>query len=344
MKIAVISPIAWRTPPRHYGPWERFVSLLVEGLVKEGIDVTLFATGDSVTRAELRSVCEAPYEEDREIDPKVWECLHISEVMEQAGQFDLIHNSFDFLPLTYSRLINTPMLTTIHGFSSPKILPVYKKYNKNTYYVSISDADRSPELDYMATVYHGIDIESFSFSNDHGRYLLYFGRIHHDKGTYEAIQVALMTGMKLIIAGIIQDEMYFKKYVEPFLDDRKIAYFGSAGPKDREELLRGAYTLLHPINFEEPFGLSVVEAMACGTPVIAFPKGSMPEIIQDEVTGFLVSDIEQMAGCLKHIRDISRSNCRKYVQERFTSVRMVKDYIDVYKLILNIKKKRRRVV
>mgnify|MGYP000562440887 FL=1 len=164
MKVAIISPIAWRTPPRHYGPWERVVSLLAEGLVKEGIDVTLYATGDSLTSAKLRSVCKAPYEEDKELDAKVWESLHISEIMEQADEFDIIHNNYDFSPLTYSSLIKTPVITTIHGFSSPKILPVYKKYNKKTHYVSISNADRHEDLDYIRTVYHGIDIEKFTLN------------------------------------------------------------------------------------------------------------------------------------------------------------------------------------
>lgn len=338
MKIAVISPIAWRTPPRHYGPWERVVSLLVEGLVKEGIDVTLFATGDSITSAELRYICQIPYEEDKEIDPKVWECLHISEVMEQAEEFDIIHNNYDFLPLTYSGLVKTPMVTTIHGFSSPKILPVYKKYNPKTFYVSISDADRSSELNYMATIYHGIDLDNFNFNPEAGEYLLYFGRIHHDKGTYEAIEVAKMLNKKLIIAGIVQDELYYKKYVEPYIDNESVVYIGSAGPKERDKLLREAYVLLHPINFAEPFGLSVIESMACGTPVIAFSKGSMPEIIINGLNGFLVSDINQMADRIKDIKEISRSSCRKIVEERFTRERMVRDYIEVYKRILGQKR------
>lgn len=309
------------------------VSLLVEGLVREGIDVTLFATGDSITSARLKSICSAGYEEDKELDPKVWECLHISEVMEQAGQFDLIHSNYDFLPLTYSRLIDTPMITTIHGFSSPKILPVYKKYNHETYYVSISNADRSPELDYTATVYHGIDLENFKYNPDAGDYLLYFGRIHHDKGTYEAIQIAKSAGMKLVIAGIIQDRLYYEKYVEPYLDDTSVVYVGSAGPEERNRLLREAYALIHPINFAEPFGLSVVESMACGTPVLAFPKGSMPEIIEDEVNGFLVKDIEHMAERIRDVRSLSREECRKTVEERFSRERMVRDYIEVYKRV-----------
>ena len=333
MKVAIISPIAWRTPPRHYGPWERVVSLLAEGLVKENIDVTLYATGDSLTTAKLRSVCKAPYEEDRELDAKVWESLHISEIMEQANEFDIIHNHYDFLPLTYSGLIKTPVVTTIHGFSSPKILPVYKKYNKKTYYVSISDSDRNGELDYIRTVYHGIDIEKFTLNKERGNYLVYFGRIHKDKGTWEAIQVAKMAKMKLVIAGIIQDESYYQKYVEPYLND-DVCYIGSVGPEERDTVLGNAYALLHPINFNEPFGLSIVEAMACGTPVLAFNKGSMPEIIQDGINGFIVSSIEEMADKIQAVINISRETCRKTVECRFTQQKMVKKYIEVYKEIL----------
>lgn len=334
MKIAILSPIAWRTPPRHYGPWERVVSLLAEGLVKEGVDVTLYATGDSLTTAKLRSVCPAPYEEDRELDAKVWESLHISEIMEQAHEFDLIHNNYDFLPLTYSGLIKTPMLTTIHGFSSPKILPVYKKYNKKTSYVSISDADRSNELDYIRTVYHGIDLENFTLCPEPGSYLLYFGRIHRDKGTWEAIQVAKIAKMKLVIAGIIQDKNYFEHSVEPYLSE-DITYIGSVGPEERNKVLGNAYALLHPINFNEPFGLSIVEAMACGTPVLALNKGSMPEIIQDGINGYIVSNIEEMADKIKAVMNISREACRATVESRFTREKMVREYMEVYQEILS---------
>lgn len=333
MKVALISPIAWRTPPRHYGPWERVVSLLAEGLVKENIDVTLYATGDSLTTARLRSVCKSPYEEDREIDVKVWESLHIAEVMEQAEEFDIIHNHYDFLPLTYSGLVKTPMVTTIHGFSSAKIMPVYQKYNKRTHYVSISDADRSGDLDYIRTVYHGIDIEKFTWIKEHGDYLVYFGRIHPDKGTKEAIQVAKKAKMKLIIAGIVQDTAYYEHDVAPYLGD-DVCFIGSVGPEERNEVLGHAYALLHPIHFHEPFGLSVVEAMACGTPVIAFRRGSMPELIQDGVNGFIVSGIEEMAAKVQEIAQISREVCRKTVERRFTQAQMVKQYIEVYKEIL----------
>ncbi|SMP45621.1 glycosyltransferase family 4 protein [Anoxynatronum buryatiense] len=334
MKVAILSPIAWRTPPRHYGPWERVVSLLTEGLVRKKIDVTLFATGDSVTTAELRSVCPKPYEEDKNLDPKVWECLHISEIMEQAHEFDLIHNHFDFLPLSYSGLIKTPMVTTIHGFSSPKILPVFQKYNQRTDYVSISDADRNPALDYIRTVYHGIDLEHFTLKENPGEYLLYFGRIHPDKGTWEAIQVAQKTGMKLVIAGIIQDHEYYSKYVEPYLNEQ-ITYIGSVGPEKRDNVLGHAYALLHPIHFNEPFGLSVVEAMACGTPVIAFGKGSMNEIIEQGINGFIASDVTEMIQQLKNISSIQRNQCRASVTKRFSQEIMVQGYLRVYEEILN---------
>ena len=285
MKVAVLSPVAWRTPPRHYGPWEQVASNIAEGLIKRGVEVTLFATGDSITAGKLESVCEMGYEEDRTQDAKVLECLHISNLMEKAGDFDLIHNNFDFLPLTYSRLIKTPIITTIHGFSSQKIIPVYKKYNSTAHYVSISNSDRSPELDYLATVYNGLDTKDFSFNEQPEDYLLYFGRIHPDKGTAEAIEIAKKSGYKLLISGIVQDENYFKEKIEPQLNEQ-IEYIGSAGPEKRNSLLGNALALLHPINFDEPFGLSVAEAMLCGTPVIAFNRGSMPELIRDEETDF----------------------------------------------------------
>jgi glycosyltransferase involved in cell wall biosynthesis len=334
MKIAMLSPIAWRTPPVGYGPWERVVSLLTEGAVARGIDVTLFATADSVTRAKLHAIVPGAYEEDKALDPKVWECLHIAEVFERAGDFDLIHNHFDFLPLTYSGLTNTPVLTTIHGFSSPKILPVYRKYNRKTYYVSISNADRSPELDYTATVYHGIDLENFTFQETPGDYLLFFGRIHHDKGAAEALQIARQTGMKLILAGVIQDMDYFRSAVEPHLDGVRARYVGIAGPEIRNKLLGGARALLHPVNFNEPFGLSVVEAGACGTPVVAFNRGSMPEIIENGVNGFLVSDVRAATEAVRSLDAISRRQCRKMVEERFSRERMVEEYLGVYHKII----------
>lgn len=334
MKIAILAPIAWRTPPLKYGPWEQVTSNIAEELVKKGIDVTLFATGNSHTAAKLEFVSPTAYAEDSSIIPKVWECMHISHVMEQAGRFDLIHNNFDYLPLTYSALINTPVLTTIHGFSSPGIIPVYKKYNRYNFYVSISDADRSPQLEYVRTVYNGIRIDDFEFNPTPGDYLLYFGRIHPEKGTSESIEIARSAGMKLIISGLIQDEAYFKKSVEPYIDDKNVIFVGNSGPVERNRLLGGAYALLHPVSFNEPFGLSVAESMICGTPVIAFNRGSMPELIQDGKTGFLVENAAQASAAVGKISGLDRSYIHKYAATKFSSTRMADEYIDIYHKII----------
>ncbi|MDB5008043.1 MAG: glycosyl transferase [Mucilaginibacter sp.] len=333
MRVAVLAPVAWRTPPRHYGPWEQIASNIAEGLVKLGIEVSLFATGDSVTTGKLYSICDSGYEEDRTQDAKVLECLHISNLMEKAAQFDIIHNNFDFLPLTYSGLIKTPVITTIHGFSSPKIIPVYKKYNSTGNYVSISNADRSAELNYIATVYNGLDTKHFEFNETPEDYLLYFGRIHHDKGTAEAIEIAKKSERKLLIAGLIQDENYFKEKIEPQLNSQ-IEYVGNAESLQRNTLLRNAYALLHPINFNEPFGMSVAEAMLCGTPVIAFNKGSMPELIKHEETGFLVNNINEAIEAVNQVKNIKRRDCYTWSNSQFSCDKMVNDYLSLYRNIL----------
>jgi glycosyltransferase involved in cell wall biosynthesis len=333
VKIAVLAPVAWRTPPRHYGPWEQVASNLAEGLVKEGFQVTLFATGDSVTTGNLEAVIEKGYEENPAQDAKVAECLHISNLMEKADQFDLIHNHFDFLPLTYSGLIQTPVVTTIHGFSSQKIIPVYKKYNASSSYISISNSDRSSELNYLATVYNGLRTEDFTFGDDPEGYLLYLGRIHPDKGAGEAIQIARISKLPLIIAGIIQDQAYFDEKVNPFLDEQ-IQFIGHVGPERRNELLSRAYALLHPISFNEPFGMSVAEAMLSGTPVIAYNKGSMPELIRHGYSGFLVNNTDEAARAVKEVKSIKRVNCHEWAKSMFSQEKMVRDYIKAYEKII----------
>ena len=337
MKIAILSPIAWRTPPAKYGPWEQVASNVAEGLVEKNIDVTLFATGNSVTKGKLQYISEEAYCENPDMDPKVWECLHISNLMEQADKFDIIHNHFDFLPLTYSGLIKTPMVTTIHGFSSPKILEVYKKYNRTNFYVSISNSDRSPDLDYTATVYNGINTDEFTFRPISKEYLLFFGRIHPEKGVYESIQIAKRSGRKLIISGLIQHQEYFNSKVKPFINDDDIIYAGNSGPEERDKLLGEAYALLHPISFKEPFGLSVAESMICGTPVIAFNLGSMPELITHEKTGFLVNTIEEASDAVGNIRLIDRKYCRDRAISEFSKEKMTEGYLDVYNNVLKMR-------
>ena len=334
IKVAMISPVAWRTPPRHYGPWELVASMITEGLVENGLDVTLFATKDSLTKGTLHGTADMGYEEDKEADPKVLEYYHLSEVFERANEFDIIHNNFDFMPLAFSQLIKPPMITTIHGFSSPKILKMYKKFSGKTNYISISDSDRANSLQYLRTIHHGINLESFTYNENAEDYLLYFGRIHHDKGTKEAVQLAKAAGKKLIIAGIIQDELYYQKYVEPYLDGDQIQYVGTADSEKRNKLLGNALCLIHPLNFEEPFGLSVVEAFACGTPVIAYPKGSMPELITPGVNGFLPKCEDSFLEAIKDISDISRKSCREIAESNFSKEAMVLKYIETYKQIL----------
>ncbi|MBR9978860.1 MAG: glycosyltransferase family 4 protein [Bacteroidetes bacterium] len=336
MKTAVLSPIAWRTPPAGYGPWEQVASNVAEGLVMKGVDVTLFATGNSITNGKLQHVAKTGYAENPHMDPKVWECLHISNMMEQAGKFDVIHNHFDFLPLTYTRLIKTPMVTTVHGFSSPKILEVYKKYDSTSHYVSISNSDRSPDLHYTATVYNGINAGEFTFRQSSKDYLLFFGRIHPEKGTYESIQIAKKAGRKLIISGIIQDQGYFDSKIEPCINNDDIVFVGNSGPDKRDTLMGEAYALLHPISFKEPFGLSVAEAMMCGTPVIAFNSGSMPELILSGKTGFLVDTVDEAVQAVDDIRSINRKDCREWAFSEFSRERMIDGYLDVYEKILKM--------
>ncbi len=335
MRVAVLAPVAWRVPPRHYGPWEQFVSLLSEGLVEEGVDVTLFATGDSETSGRLSSVMTRGYaEEGQPVDAKVWESLHISAVFERAGEFDIIHNSFDFLPLTYSSLVGTPVVTTIHGFSSERILPVYQKYNRRTHYVAISAADRHPSLDYAATIHHGIDTSAFAVHPEPGAGLLFFGRIHPEKGTAEAITVARRAGRPLTIAGIIADQHYFDTQVAPHIDGITVDYVGPVGPADRRRLLSEARALLHLIDFEEPFGFSVVEALASGTPVVAHRRGSMPELVDHGHDGFLVASSEEAVDAVACAGQLDRSSIRRRAVERFGQARMVRDYLAVYREIL----------
>lgn len=336
LRVGLLAPISWRVPPRHYGPWERVVSLLCEGLVERGVDVTLFATADSRTAARLESVCPRALFEDPTLDAKVWESLHIAHAFERARALglDLLHNHYDFLPLTYTGLTDIPVVTTIHGFSSDRILPVYERYDGRVAYVSISDADRRPSLRYAATIHHGIALEEFTPRERAGDYLVFFGRIHPDKGVAEAIEVARRCAIPLVIAGIIHDEQYFAEKVAPHVDGERVRYVGSAEPADRDEILGNALALLHLVNWNEPFGLSMVEAMACGTPVIARRRGSVPEVVDDGVTGFIVDDVDGAVDAVGRVAAIDRRGVRARCAERFSRDRMVGDYLDVYERVL----------
>ena len=330
LRIGVIASIAHRTPPRGYGPWEQVASTLTEGLVALGHDVTLFATADSITSATLHAEASRGYEEDPDVDAKVFEALHNAAAFECADDFDVVSNQFDFMPLSYSRLVSTPVVTTVHGFSSERIVPVYRAYDDIAHYVAISDSDRHPDLGYAATIHHGIELAPFTFQPAPGRYLLFFGRIHPDKGTHHAIAVARRVGMPLVIAGIVHDQDYFHELVEPHIGADDISYVGAVGPAGRDGLLGGAAALLHLIGFAEPFGLTVVEAMATGTPVVAFATGSMPELITDGLTGFLVRDVDQAVAAVERVGTLARDRCRAEVEARFSAARMVADYAELF--------------
>lgn len=258
----MLAPISWRTPPRAYGPWELVTSLLTEALVARGVDVTLFATADSITAGKLAAVCPRPYSDDPSIDAKVWELLHVAHVFERAYEFDVIHNQADFVPLAFSRLVETPIVTTIHGFSSDRIVPAYRRYEDRVAYVAISAADRRADLRYAATIHHGIALDEFPFDAAGSDDLLFFGRIHPDKGAAEAIEAARRAGRRLVMAGIVQDQSYYEREVAPAIDGARVVYGGPVGGDVRLRTLGSARALLHLINFDEPFGLSVVEAMA----------------------------------------------------------------------------------
>ena len=331
-KIAILGPVAWRTPPRAYGAWETVAGNIAEGLVARGFkNVTLFATKESITKANLVGWLEKGYEEDKSQMPLVSTVYHIQKVMEMADQFDLIHNNFDFIPLAFLRLIKTPMLTTIHGFSDEDIKRVYRDH-KDTYYTSISDSDRDSELPYLATVYNGIDLSNLTFSQKPGKNLVFYGRIHPDKGLHLAIEVAEKANVPMIVAGIIQDQPYFDECAKHF-DDNLIKFIGPVNPTQRDALLKEASCVIHLNTIPERFGLVMAESNAAGVPVIAADLGSCREVIADGKTGFLVNNVDEAVEAVGKLDQINRADCRKHVEENFSIDCMARGYEKVYEEI-----------
>lgn len=328
----MIAPVAWRCPPVHYGPWEQVASVLTEGLVAQGEDVTLFATADSLTRAELDAVVPHGYTEDSRLDGRVSEAVHIAHAFARSAEFDVVHSHLDWLPLAFEAFCAAPLITTVHGFGGAAILPAYRAARSTL--VSISDADRHPDLTYAATVHHGVDQTQLPLSTTSGEDLVVLGRIHPDKGTAEAIRIARAAGRRLVLCGIVHDERYFREEVEPFVDGDRVQFLGALGPVRRAEVLGSAAALLHPIAFEEPFGLSVVEAMMCGTPVVAYRRGSMPEVVDEGVTGFVVTDAEAAVEAVGRAARLDRSAVHVRAAARFGAARMVADYLAVYRDVL----------
>jgi glycosyltransferase involved in cell wall biosynthesis len=244
------------------------------------------------------------------------------------------------MPLSYTRLIKTPVLTTIHGFSSAKIMPIYQKY-RDGYFVSVSDSDRAPGLNYLATVYNGIDPSLYPLQDSAGNDLVFLGRIHPDKGVHLAIEVARLSGMRLIIAGLVQDKAYFREQIQPHLDDQNILYIGPVDVEGKNELFARARVLLHLNTIPERFGLVLVEANAAGVPVIAMDLGSCREVIKDGETGFLVSNVAEAVRAVGRISELDRRACRSRVQRHFSIETMVEGYERVYSAIFDLEAKRR---
>lgn len=340
MRIAILSSIHWRTPPRKYGPWELITSYISEGMVKRGHQVTLYATGDSETKGNLRWICPRPVSEDPSLEVKVYQYLHSALVFEEADNFDIIHNHYDAYPLVFSKLVKTPVLTTIHGFSSPQVPLIYRKYS-NTFFVSISYADRkySPDLNYIANIYHGIPVEEYQF-NDHPKdYFCYIGRISPDKGIHLTVKIAKEMGLNLKIAGLIDGphQNFFDQEIKPYLNS-KIQYLGLLDNQTKRDLLKDAFCFLHLNTYPEGFGLTLTEAMACGTPVIGMNLGSVPEVIENQKTGLIVSSVDEAKEAIRKIGQIQRKDCRERVEKNFSTNRMLDEYEKVYQKVLNQQK------
>jgi len=335
LRLAVLAPLSWPVPPPGYGPWEQISYNIAEGMRARGLDVTLYAAGNSHFEGRLRSVVPISLNEDRALDGNVFEGIHIGTLFEEAERFDLIHNNFDWKPMTYALArTSPPMLTTIHGFSQPQILAAYYACAHRSFFTSISDADRDPGLRYLGTTYNGIDASQFTFRDAPGDYLLFIGRFHPEKGTHLAIEIAKRAGIRIKLAGIPHDERYFDELVSPHIDGDAVEFLGEVRGARRDEVLGGALALVHMTTRPERFGLTLVEAMACGTPVLGARMGSIPEIVRDGMTGILCDDLDAAVAAVPNLHRIDRALCRKHVEMNFSVERMVDRYLDAYRIAL----------
>ncbi len=334
MRIAILAPIAERVPPPAYGGIELIVALIADGLVDRGHDVTLFASGDSITRARLEAIQPRPL---RTLGLPWYhamplETLHVANCFEQAASFDVIHNHLGPMGLSYAGFVDTPVLTTLHGPFDDYNRPLFAHYRSQPY-ISISDAQRrgGPDLNYVRTIYNGIDTSLFHVGPKQG-YLLHIGRLSPEKGTHLAVEVAHRLGYPLILAGKVDhtDQAYYEEKVRPLIDGELVRFIGEVGGQPKADLMAGADALLHPVQWPEPFGLVMAEAMAAGTPVIAFPDGSIPEVVEHGVTGFVVDSVEAMSAAVAPAKRLDPAVCRRRAIERFGADRMVAEYEAVY--------------
>lgn len=338
LRLAVLAPIAWPTPPPGYGPWEQIAFNIADGMRRRGLDVTLFATGNSQFKGSLASVLPIGANEDPALNGDVYGALHIGELFRRAHEFDLIHNNFDWKPMTYALGSSSPpLVTTIHGFSSPQILAAYYSCAWRSFFCSISDSDRDPGLSYLGTTYNGIDPNEFTFKDRPGEYLVFLGRFHPEKGAHLAIDIAKRAGVRLKLAAIHQDEAYFKEQVAPHIDGDRVQFLGAVEREARNALLSNALALVHMTTRPERFGLTMIEAMACGTPVLGSNMGSIPEIVIDGKTGFLCNTVADAVARVPQLAALDRRACRARVEAEFTVEQMVDRYLDAYRIALALR-------
>jgi glycosyltransferase involved in cell wall biosynthesis len=348
MRIAQVAPLYERVPPIYYGGTERIVSYLTEELIEQGHDLTLFASGDSLTGARLVSPCARSLRLDPDcIDPLAHFCLMLEMVFEQAGSFDMIHYHIDYLHFPFSKRNLTPHVTTLHGrLDLPDLVPLYRRFAKMPV-ISISDTQRAPLpcINWQGTVHHGIPTSLYALHRNEGSYLAFLGRISPEKRVDRAIEIAKLAKMKLKIAAKVDrvDSKYMEKKIKPLLDHPLVEFIGEIGEEQKEDFLGNAYALLFPIDWCEPFGLVMIESMACGTPIIAYNQGSVPEVVDEGRTGFIVNGVEESVRALEKVRSLDRLRCRRIFEERFSATRMANDYVKIYEKLLRKRCDRRAV-
>jgi glycosyltransferase involved in cell wall biosynthesis len=335
MRIAQVAPLHERVPPLYYGGTERIVSYLTEELIKQGHDVTLFASGDSITKGRLISPCDRSLRLDPACEDRVaYHFLQLEQVLKNAAAFDILHFHIDYLHYPFCRRLGVPHVTTLHGrLDLPDLIPLYREF-ADMPVVSISDSQRAPLpwINWQETVYHGIPLDLYEYRQSQGNYLAFVGRISPEKRVDRAVEIAKRAKMKLKIAAKADavDRRYMETEIRPLLDHPLVEFVGEIGDKEKAELLGNAYALIFPIEWVEPFGLVMIEAMACGTPVVAFRRGSVPEVIDDNVTGFIVESVDDSLRALDKIAHFDRSRCRSVFEKRFSAARMAADYVKIY--------------
>jgi glycosyltransferase involved in cell wall biosynthesis len=343
MRIAQVAPLYESVPPKYYGGTERVVSYLTEELVRQGHEVTLFASGDSETKARLVAACRRSLRLDKHcIDQLAHHSVMLERVFQQASEFDIVHFHVDYLHFSMSRRQQITHVTTLHGrLDIPDLFPLYQEF-RDMPVISISNVQREPLpcANWQTTVYHGLPADLYRFRAQPGSYLAFLGRISPEKRVDRAIEIAKRVQIPLKIAAKVDrvDKKYFKSTIEPLLCDSLVEVVGEIGDREKDEFLGNAYALLLPIDWPEPFGLVMIEAMACGTPVIAYCGGAVPEIMEEGHTGFIVDELEGAVEAARRIPKLSRKRCREVFERRFTATRMANDYLRVYERLINRKR------